>query len=436
MSRPERKASRFRQLRAHLAPRVMTVGIRLSELQAWPQQTLVDMDPSLSRHSGRTFEELLELRLRSLDERGFVVIDDLEEHPLLGRLEAAARAMREVADAKVPISLDSSLGYVHRTSALRGESKSPSWTGGRHMFKREEAWALRGGLHPAWEAVLPDQAVFGEFLCSYFSLEWLRRWTKGELTPGRIALPDVTFFVNPREADFSEGWHRDTTWHGGNTKNQQDLGGSEDWSAEGEQRRWRELQAQNAAQRERGLSKDGVNLFIALVDDPVGCHELVPESHREFRTEHQYAVLRKLNGVGHHPPLPGAVSIRLKRGQALIRSGLTIHRGNTRADCERLTMVTGFSRRLAHAGVEDGNEPAAPAAPAKVIDVRQRWKLSSQVREALPTPWLREAYDQWRVGFKDGGRLIDRLNANERERLSPQERERAERPLSSLKPVS
>ena len=96
-------------------------------------------------------------------------------------------------------------------------------------------------------------------------------------------------------------------------------------------------------------------------------------------------------------------------------------------------MVTGFSRRLAHAGVEDGNEPAAPA---KVIDVRQRWKLSSQVREALPTPWLREAYDQWRVGFNDGGRLIDRLNANERERLSPQERERAERPLSSLKPVS
>ena len=42
----------------------------------------------------------------------------------------------------------------------------------------------------------------------------------------------------------------------------------------------------------------------------------------------------------------------------------------------------------------------------------------------------------WRVGFKDGGRLIDRLNANERERLSSQERERAERPLSSLTPVS
>eukprot|EP01050_Picozoa_sp_SAG11_P026919 SAG11_NODE_6622_length_1278_cov_0.744699_2_plen_165_part_00 len=164
-----------------------------------------------------------------------------------------------------------------------------------------------------------------------------------------------------------------------------------------------------------------MSLFLALVDDDVGCHELVPRSHREFRTERQYNVLRKINGAGYHPPLPEAVSVRLRRGQALIRSGVTIHRGNTRADVERLTMVTAFQRR-------GSGEPTSPP-KRKVIDVRQRWKLAPEVRAALPTSWLREAYDQWRGGFEDGGRLIDRLNANERERLSPEERGRAERPL-------
>ena len=75
-----------------------------------------------------------------------------------------------------------------------------------------------------------------------------------------------------------------------------------------------------------------------------GCHELVPGSHREWRTDFQYDVLRRLNGNRVHTPIPGAVSIRLKRGEALLRSGVTIHRGNTRADSERLTLVTGWAR--------------------------------------------------------------------------------------------
>jgi hypothetical protein len=46
--------------------------------------------------------------------------------------------------------------------------------------------------------------------------------------------------------------------------------------------------------------------------------------------------------------------------------------------------------------------------------------------QALPARWLQEAYDEWRAGVRDGDRLIDRLNANERERLSPAQREKAE----------
>jgi hypothetical protein len=335
------------------------------------------MDPELSRHSGRPFGELLEMRLRKLDEEGFVVIDDLEEHPLLGRLEAAARAMREIADAKAPISMDSALGYIHRTSALRNESTPPSWTGAAHCFQREEAWAMRGCLHPAWARVLADQAVFGEFLCCPFTLDFVRRWTKGELVPGSIALPDVTFFVNPREADFSEGWHRDTTWHGGKNRVQQERGraADDDWSEQGERRRWAELQTQADAQRAQGLSRDGVNLFVALVDDDCGCHELVPRSHTQFRTEHEYNVLRKMEGVGAHPPLPSAVSVRLRRGQALVRSGVTIHRGHTLAAEERLTMVTGFTRR--RPGPEQQQQQQQQQ---QLVDTRQRWKLSPCVR--------------------------------------------------------
>ena len=44
-------------------------------------------------------------------------------------------------------------------------------------------------------------------------------------------------------------------------------------------------------------------------------------------------------------------------------------------------------------------------------------------------PWMEAAYDRWRVTQKDGGRLVDRLNANEMERLSPEELEEARKPL-------
>ena len=79
-----------------------------------------------------------------------MIIDDFEEHPLLERLTAASRTMTALCNAKVPISLDSSKGYVHRTSAMRGESRGAQWTGKEHTFKAEEAWAIRGCLHPAW----------------------------------------------------------------------------------------------------------------------------------------------------------------------------------------------------------------------------------------------------------------------------------------------
>ena len=197
------------------------------------------------RNTSIPYAMLRERRLAHLDAHGYVIIDDLGGHPLLDRMEAAARELVRLSNSKAPVSLDTSCGYVHRTSALRGESKPPLWCAAKRSerrtqscarvvrslaltllptrrssrgseaagrpFSHEEAWAIRGALHPAWRAVVPDQGVFCEFLSSPESFEFLERWSPGlTARPEELGLPDCTLFVNPRESDFSEGWHRDT----------------------------------------------------------------------------------------------------------------------------------------------------------------------------------------------------------------------------------
>ena len=124
------------------------------------------------------------------------------------RLTAASRTMTALCNAKVPISLDSSKGYVHRTSAMRGESRGAQWTGKEHTFKAEEAWAIRGCLHPAWREYIEDQSVFAEWFCHPETLDFLRRWSGVSPEKDPMTMCDATLFVNPREAHFSEGWHR------------------------------------------------------------------------------------------------------------------------------------------------------------------------------------------------------------------------------------
>ena len=128
---------------------------------------LVEMDPDLSVAAGHAPEELLRRRLASFEEHGFVIIDDFERHPLLPRMAAAARSVHALANAKVPLSLDSSRTYVHRASQQRGESKDEQWTGTPHVFQGEEAWAIRGILHPDWREYLGDeQQLWSDFLGS------------------------------------------------------------------------------------------------------------------------------------------------------------------------------------------------------------------------------------------------------------------------------
>jgi hypothetical protein len=53
--------------------------------------------------------------------------------------------------------------------------------------------------------------------------------------------------------------------------------------------------------------------------------------------------------------------------------------------------------------------------------------LHPSVRAALPHEWMRRGYDRWRAMVRDGGRLVDRLNANELELLDEEHKARARR---------
>ena len=114
--------------------------------------------PHLSIRAGHSAERLFELRRRSFDEQGFVIVDDFQEHPLLPALTAAARRITAAA-VESAAAVDPATAYVHRASPFRGESRGVGWTGATHVFQAEQAWAIRGALHPAWAA-----PSFAEFL--------------------------------------------------------------------------------------------------------------------------------------------------------------------------------------------------------------------------------------------------------------------------------
>ena len=384
---------------------------------------VVTIDPNLSIRAGHSVQRLFELRRQRFARDGFLIVDDFQSHPLLPQLASAARCITAQVNASDAAAVDPTTAYMHRTSPHRGESRSPQWTGAEHVFTRAEAWAIRGALHPVWQT-----PCFAEFLGSPAVLAFVRRWSGGALDAGQLGLPDATLFVNPQEGDFSEGWHRDVRWHGGPSYLQQETQRqAPDVSEPTERSRWAELQVNPEVLQP---AEDGVTMFMALTEDR-GCHELVPRSHREWRSAEERAVLRPLgfdwtarstdadpvaSGLyqhGLHTKLSSGVAIHLEPGQGLIRNGVCIHRGRTLAHQERMTMSWGWSRAPS---VE-----ALSADPA-VIDARSLWMLDPRVREALPHSWMRLGYDRWRATVRDGGRLVDRMNANELELLDEEAR--------------
>ena len=335
-----------------------------------------DFQPELA-NPGATPE-----RLAYLEKYGFVIIDDFANSPFIPILREAGRRLTEACAPEHGYrKIDSSKGYVHRA-------------------KEQEPWAIRGLIHPAFE-----EASFAAFHGSSEFLNFVSSWCEG-MGPEDVVMSGMLLWCNPRQFENGPSWHRDITWWGDGRSyfSQRDDRGDtpEDYSEAVERTRWTEIRQQN---REKIEKRDGVSMFLALVDDE--CHELIPETHDRWRTPFEHDVLlpqaMKDQGVAHTPswnrkdPLPGQVAIRLKAGQALIRNGTTIHTGHTVPDRERNTLSIGWSK---WSGPFTG-EPA-------IADARSAWQLDPVIREALPHEWMKIAWDRWAETQRLGDTLEDR----------------------------
>jgi hypothetical protein len=321
-------------------------------------------------------------RLAHLEEQGFVIITDFVGHPFIPILREAGRRVTEACAPEHGYrQIDGSKGYVHRAA-------------------EEEPWAIRGLIHPAF-----GEPCFAKFHGSPDFLSFVHSWCHG-LRPEEMTLSGLLLWCNPRRNEHALSWHRDVTWWGTGKPYfaQREVRGEgpEAYSEGIERSRWQEIQAENA----KALTeRKGVSMFLALVDDE--CHELIPGSHQRWRTPFEHDVLlpkaMKEQGVPYTPswngtdPLPNQVAIRLKAGEALIRSGATIHTGHTVPDRERNTLSIGWSR---WSGPFTG-EPA-------VADARNAWQLDPAVREALPHEWMKTAWDRWAETQRLGETLEDR----------------------------
>jgi len=251
-------------------------------------------------------------------EEGFFVTDDAVEPSMLAELtDAARRAKEKVRNGQVDL-------FTHWSTP-----------------EKTEPWAIRGLLAPEF-----DEPVFARHLLSQRIMEYVHFFVGYELRLGSILL-----FTNPHHEDSGFGWHRD-------------LGAQERDGTE----------AQELAILNQPMG--GLRWHLALVDD--ACLQIVPGSHRRYRTEHERQCLLETR----HEDILGQHTVELKAGQAVFWNGNSIHRGVYKKDAERLTIAAAWSK---HA---EGGEK-------QETDSRLKWRLDPRVREVLPLA-MHPYYDRWR----------------------------------------
>ena len=248
---------------------------------------------------------------------GFCIVDDAVDPDMLKPLlEAAIRAKKKVRSGEVDL-------YTHRS-------------------EDGEPWAIRGLFAPEM-----NEPIFAEYLIS----EPIMKYTRAFLGT-QLQLGGALIFTNPYQADYGFGWHRD-------------FGSKErDGSYQVE------MEILNRPQR-------GLGWHLALVDDY--CLQIVPGSHKRYRTAHERRCLLEER----HDDIPGQYVVPLKAGQTAFWTGNLIHRGVMKKDVERLTLSGSWSMY------------AKDSKPSEV-DPRLKWMLADNVRGFLPKE-MRPLYDRWRV---------------------------------------
>eukprot|EP01051_Picozoa_sp_SAG22_P005967 SAG22_NODE_373_length_11549_cov_12.592052_7_plen_365_part_00 len=289
------------------------------------------------------------------EEHGFVVVDDaLDAGALLLPLRSAARRIRDRVQAG---SLTH--GFMHRT--------------GRDFpgHALQEVWGVRG-LYSAQH----DEPAFAEYIGHAALARYVRGFARAD-AGAPLDVGQATLFVNPRDAEFTIGWHRD-----GNTAAASKYG-KPDYSEEEERR---QFQADGWPDRYPGgprtpEARQAVGFQLALVDSDD--FECVPGSHRRWRSEQEFETMSHYKGGGAGPQhgltkysdLPGQMAVRLKAGQTVFWDGDLIHRGSMRPARERLTLHCSM-------GVLRPARIGGGAAPAKKSSCDNR-ELDSHTRQTL-----------------------------------------------------
>ena len=271
---------------------------------------------------------------KQLEKEGFAIIDNAVEPSALPMLRDEARRIAEMARANPAHDLCG--GFISRD------------------FEGDKPWSVRGLFAPGWEA-----PCFAEYMASEPVLALVREFL--ECGPEDLLLPDADciLFIDVEGRDRCQAWHRDMRWAG--------TGG--DYSEQAQRARWEEIQSVAATSPggHNGYLEDHggkyVRWALSLIDNIGTGLELVPQSHRRFRTEFENDCLlpeaAKQMGIGQRlggtpkamsdgesgeSLIPGSRFVDLKAGQAVLWTGDMLHRGRTPAGRERLTLSCSWSR--------------------------------------------------------------------------------------------
>ena len=206
---------------------------------------------------------------------------------------------------------------VRDGSLPRGD---PDHTGLPTHADPASTWAIRGLLSPHLAS-----SVYSDYLCS----EPVRRYTRGFLRQPeeRWMMGDCLIFTSPDVPSAPGiGWHRDIQ-HGAAGYDQPPLADGEkiDGSETAERQRWQRAEGAHAA-HVAGAPRLVIAWHLALVDDE--SFEVVPASHYQWRTAAQHACMGAAERAPGGTPMPGAVAVTLKAGQAVFWTGALLAMGH------------------------------------------------------------------------------------------------------------
>lgn len=267
-------------------------------------------------------------------------------------------------------------GYVIITDAVDPALMPALLEAGRRVAPRIRAGELRDRMLTP----LDGEPVFAEYYACQELLRYVLHFIQRPLE--QLSLGEFCVFSQAAGGPGANGgWHRDAVWwkqsSGADSQGRAyDRTNPASYAEVLERQIWEEDMWDRRSGSPRSIeARGGVGFHLALVDDD--CFELVPGSHKRFRTEQEKEVMLHYNGLGvgttygltKESPLPGGIRAALKAGQTMFWDGDTIHRGVYRPNVERLTLHNSWGS-LAPLGEGSSNGGPAQKRKRSVCDAR------------------------------------------------------------------